>query len=182
MFLYVTVSDGTLLAKNEVWVNIINGSSPSSSKQNRVRPPFLQLPSNLPGYRPPPSLPSNNLQERPPIEHPLGTSTPHITATSSPTKLHLQPVMNTTSPVTLSTQIIPDITIASTTTIRNILSTNMSMYPADMPVKSPPDLTMTLVPVFSVCAIFLTVGILAVIFRKRIYIGRVKNSKEEMVI
>lgn len=61
MFLYVTVSDGKLTAKTEVWVNIVNGSNPvaysaGANTPGRLRPPFLQLP-NFGGRQPPPRLP-----------------------------------------------------------------------------------------------------------------------------
>lgn len=56
-----------------------------------------------------------------------------------------------------------------------------SETPVDQRIKQAPDLTMTLVPVLSVFAIFLAVGFIALMFRKKIYLGRSKDVKEDMV-
>lgn len=58
---------------------------------------------------------------------------------------------------------------------------NNDLSPVDQPVKSVSDLTITLAPVVSVCAIFLVVGIIALVFRKKICLGRTKSNKDEMV-
>lgn len=52
---------------------------------------------------------------------------------------------------------------------------------AEQPVKSAADLTVTLVPVLSVCMIFLIVGIVALAVRKRNCLGGDKDSKDDMV-
>ncbi|XP_012283443.1 tyrosine kinase receptor Cad96Ca [Orussus abietinus] len=79
LFLYVTVSDGQLTAKNEVYVNIKNTSRPNGGHTRspfpnqhgsggRIRPPLLGLP-NLQSYprppapEPPPSSPSDSRQK-----------------------------------------------------------------------------------------------------------------------
>lgn len=56
-----------------------------------------------------------------------------------------------------------------------------NLIPDDQPVKSVSDLTVTVVPIVSVCAIFLMVGIIALVFRKKICLGRTKNNKDDMV-
>lgn len=56
-----------------------------------------------------------------------------------------------------------------------------SLQPVDQAVKSPNDISTTMVPIISVCAVFLTVAIIAIVFRKKIYLGKSKDSKEDMV-
>lgn len=195
MFLYVTATDGKLTAKSEVWVNIMNGSSPSytPSSPNRMRPPFLSLPpgfSNRPPPQPPPSMPPSR-DERPPPEHPLGTPTPRLV-----NKTLLQPVLiNNYHPTPLdnfSEELsTPRVLVTtSSTTLRtvedeedlNSIHANVTgVFAADLPLESPPELSLTLIFVLAICAVFLTVGLLAVVFRKKIYFGRTKNSKEDMV-
>lgn len=55
------------------------------------------------------------------------------------------------------------------------------ILPFDQPVTSPPELTATLVPIVSVCAVFLTVGIFAIVFRKKICLLKSDDSKDDMV-
>lgn len=190
MFLYVTATDGKLTAKSEVWVNIMNGSSSSytPSSPNRMRPPFLSLPpgfSNRPPPQPPPSMPPLR-DERPPPEHPLGTPAPRpvnktllqpvITNNDYPTsskELSTPKVIVTTSSTTISDA---EVEIDPNSTNANITG----VFTNDLPVESPPELSITLIFVLGICAVFLTVGLLAVVFRKKIYFGRTKNSKEDM--
>lgn len=74
--------------------------------------------------------------------------------------------------------------ITSTTMKTNYmdeLELENDIFPVDQPVKSVPDLAVTLVPVISVCVIFLIVGGIALIFRKKICLGRTKSTKDDMV-
>lgn len=153
MLLYVTVSDGKLTAKNEVFVNIVNGTAASNRVGGSViRPPFYPLPNF--GHRQPPPL------------FPTGTTPSQ--------KIRLQPV--TPFVATATTEDTPG---SSHTPVEVV---NVTTVKTEETVRSPPDLTVTLVPVVSVCAVFLTVVILAVVFRNRIYWVRTKNTKDDMVI
>lgn len=190
MFLYVTVSDGKLTAKSEVWVNIINGSAQSSSPSNggnRIRPPFLSLPpgfSNRPPAQPPPSL-APSRDERPPPEHPLGTPMAHKPINKTyllPVNYPLTPLDNDLPETSTIHQFTESTTKRATTDDLNSIETNVTgVFAADLPVQTTPELSLTLIPVLSVCAIFVTLGLLAIIFRKKIYFGRSKTTKEDMV-
>lgn len=191
MFLYVTATDGKLTAKSEVWVNIMNGSSPSYTppSPNRMRPPFLSLPpgfSNRPPAQPPASM-SPSRDERPPPEHPLGTPT-----LRPANKTLLQPVVINNYYPTFSEELSTPkvlVTTSSTTIVDDELdvdpnSTNANVtgvFTTDLPVESPPELSITLIFVLAICAVLLTAGLLAVVFRKKIYFRRTKNTKEDMV-
>lgn len=59
--------------------------------------------------------------------------------------------------------------------------TEPEVRPTDLPVKQPPELAVTLIPVISVCAIFLGVAVIAVLFRNKIYLVRTKSGKDDMV-
>lgn len=61
----------------------------------------------------------------------------------------------------------------------NDLETN-ELAPADFTVKSP-EVASTIVSIVAVCAVFFTVGIIAVIFRKKIYFKKKKDKSDEIV-
>lgn len=61
----------------------------------------------------------------------------------------------------------------------NDLETN-EITPADFTVKSP-EVASTIVSIVAVCAVFVTVGIIAVIFRKKIYFKKKKDKSDEIV-
>lgn len=217
MFLYVTVSDGKLTAKNEVWVNIVNSSAsatggsgpnfpdkrqPFSTNQGSVlRPPsFLNLPSV---FNHPPSSISNNppplppqIASRPPIfqqkTYPdFNTAKPSKDLTDSldPIHTHLLPVNISANsanpsigkPSTAYSSTLPPIGEEGDGFEDNSILSNHSPLPADSPVKSLTDLTVTVVPAVSVLAIFLAVAVIALVFRKKICMGRVKGTKDDIV-
>lgn len=193
IYLYVTVYDGDLMAKTEVWVNILNSTASTLSSYNGKRPPFL--PAFNP--RPPPSI-SNNPPPIPPGQQPyfhpkpyldLTTRKPIISTTKKPNTTHLLPVTfndvnNDIDNYSLTTRA-TTITTSTTTAKRNYFTNEIDApnetFAVDQPVKSVPDLTVTLVPVISVCVIFLIVGGIALIFRKKICLGRTKSAKDDMV-
>lgn len=71
---------------------------------------------------------------------------------------------------------------SSTTVGGNALDANLSLPPADLPVRSTPDMTATIVPVLSVCAIFLSVTVIALLFKKKIYLARKKKTKKDDIV
>lgn len=185
LHLFVTVFDGKLTAKTEVWVNILNSSnsgSGSKGHQAHIHPPFLNLsPFN---NRPPQSIANNP----PPVPRPPGfqQKKTYPDPTQIPDRVHLLPVSPTSQDSQDSERSNKTegkdgsaFTTQKANTSHSPDSEN-ELVPLDQPVKSEPDLTITLVPVVSVCAIFLAVGIIALVFRKKICLGRTKGSKEDM--
>ncbi|KAF5289644.1 hypothetical protein FQA39_LY15002 [Lamprigera yunnana] len=190
IMLYVTASDGDLTAKTEVWVNIIGstGNRPKSSftsninayaikhQDNRLRPPALLSFPNFSSGQPPPLIANN--------PRPYPGQNPTITLnTNNISKTHLIPVRNRTDEISNAlrnlTRKAESMLIETTTKVLSD-ERNQVTVPIDQTLKSIPELTVTIVPIVSVIAIFLTVGIVALLFRKKICLGRTKDSKEDM--
>lgn len=192
--LYVTAYDGQLTAKLEVYVNILNSTSSSFSPQSPKMPhqfPGLKSPPGfMPNFnaRPPPAVPKN-----PPAEiannPPPMPSQPHfLPKTERPAKNSttlLRPVKVATNDV--KNELEEETTTTRRSTTKKTTATPVSggntnnISPLDQAVKSDPDLTVTIVPIISVCAIFLMVGIIAIVFRKKIHLGKPKAAKDDMV-
>ncbi|KYB29498.1 tyrosine kinase receptor Cad96Ca isoform X2 [Tribolium castaneum] len=165
--LYVTASDGELAAKFEVFVNILKDSDPNSSlnfpgsKQNGlVPPPFLTIPN----FNQRPKSPTTATSRQPHFQ-----PKPNVTTLLRPIKI--EPVKN-------------EIDEKEEATTRKITKTTPTVQPLnktiDQAVKTPPDLAVTVVPIISVCAVFLMVGIIAIVFRKKIHLGKPKSSKDDI--
>jgi hypothetical protein len=179
--LYVTASDGDLTAKFEVFADILKEqnqlSTPSfpGSKKNSLGPPgfpalpnFNQRPPPVP-KNPPPSI-SNNPPPRPHFQQKSRSN-----ASTLLRPIRIEDVKNELSEETTTTR---RTTTEADLTTQNYTG-NGSLY--DQAVKSPPDLTVTVVPIISVCAVFLMVGIIAAVFRKKIHLGKPKGSKDDIV-
>lgn len=194
--LYVTVFDGELEAKTEVYVNILNANKKptTSSKfpgQGLIRPPsFPNFPNFNTRVPQPPAIPDN-----PPISIINNPSMipkqPHFQEKTYPVrKRNSTQVTTVLRPVTvedvdneLKTDEKQTTTVASTTVkdkeeLNDLV--NRNLLPVDQAVKSQPEIATTVVPIVSVCAVFLTVGIIAFVFRKKIYLGKPKDSKDDM--
>ncbi|XP_023311404.1 tyrosine kinase receptor Cad96Ca, partial [Anoplophora glabripennis] len=208
LHLYVTAFDGQLLAKTEVNVNILNESlryNPSKSN----RPPFSlgqnanifkypgvlppkppPLPPSLPDYtnNPPPEISNNPYIQR---QHIFQQKTYPEQNTRKPERKSDKNVATILKPVEIEKEVDNNLSektesITNTqkpTTARpvnkDIESTN-ELLAVDQSVKSLPELTATVIPIASVFAVFLTVGVIAMVFRKKIYLGKPKDSKEDM--
>ncbi|KAF5299462.1 hypothetical protein FQR65_LT01042 [Abscondita terminalis] len=181
---YITATDGDLTAKTEVWVNIVGSSNtrsksslstnnPYSNKHqdNRLRPPTVLSFTNFNSGQPPPAIANN---PRPyPVQkplHPINLNKTNLIPVKDEIDNAPNKFNNTTEPELSSTE----------ATTKIIEERNEVHLPVDQPVKSIPDLTITIVPVVSVIAIFLGVGVIALLFRKKICLGRTKESKEDM--
>ncbi|XP_018563441.2 tyrosine kinase receptor Cad96Ca-like, partial [Anoplophora glabripennis] len=208
LHLYVTAFDGQLLAKTEVNVNILNESlryNPSKSN----RPPFSlgqnanifkypgvlppkppPLPPSLPDYtnNPPPEISNNPYIQR---QHIFQQKTYPEQNTRKPEKKSDKNVATILKPVEIEKEVdnnLSEKTESTTNTQKpttarpvnkDIESTN-ELLTVDQSVKSLPELTATVIPIASVFAVFLTVGVIAMVFRKKIYLGKPKDSKEDM--
>ncbi|XP_066600812.1 tyrosine kinase receptor Cad96Ca [Prorops nasuta] len=154
LFLYVTVSDGQLTAKTEVYVNIKNTSAPNGGytrtpfpgqhgSGGRIRPPLLGLP-NLQSY------------PRPSIPHQVSSSPSLLPSTGRKTT-KLQP--EESKPEILREQV-----ARSSSTKEPEVETNEVEGPAPSskvaPAEAPPsqDIAITLVPITAVCVLLLGLG------------------------
>ncbi|XP_066139191.1 tyrosine kinase receptor Cad96Ca isoform X1 [Euwallacea fornicatus] len=193
LHLYVTLSDGQLEAKNEVYVNILNSSVPY--KPTLSGPPFpggpfnpfgkfnprppdspskspYNLPSNLGNFNNPPA----NIANNPP---PMPTR-PHFRPRNNSLEVTaLRPVKNQTGRENVKDkkeQVDDKIEAATKKHLLDVTNGN-ELDALDYPVKSP-EVASTIVSIISVCAVFLTVAIIAVIFRKKIYFKKKEKSDD----
>ncbi|XP_045460626.1 tyrosine kinase receptor Cad96Ca [Harmonia axyridis] len=201
--LWVTVFDGTLEAKTEVYVNILSSSNPSRKRPfnfgsggNSRIPSFPSLPNFPPRFQgsiinPPPSI-SNN--PRPLPKHPYFQETTYTqpkpslkrpeTATNDNTKTYLKPIITTTK-TTLSSTTTTSTTTEHPTVIKKKVEldgvelTNSIEETKGAAVKSVPDVKINVFPVLAVCGVFLVVGFTAVIFRRRLNLGK-SDDKSDM--
>ncbi|KAJ3640586.1 hypothetical protein Zmor_027142 [Zophobas morio] len=177
--LYVTVSEGDLPTKFEVAAYILKAStadSPPENNKNRFkipgfppRPEYEQRPPLVPN-NPPPQI--RNYPPPEPLFHPKPSTSTYL----RPVKLEPKEVKNDINEDETREQ--------ETTTVKNatdVPSTqNYDENKFDQAVKSPPDIAVTVVPIISVCAVFLMVGVIAVVFRKKIHLGKPKGSKDDI--
>lgn len=217
IFLYVTVSDGKLTAKNEIWVNVVNSTGRDGGPQGgyfpnaantrgsstRNRPPFLPLPGFDSRPRPPPLPP--NFGQFPSIganQPPLGVGESIQNANKNKrnqTKTYIEDdasISNVTRQESKTTLLLPlnplvpnfqyppgtrpNLTsnrINDTPVVNNEISGNVTESAAE-PVSG---LTITIIPVTSIFAIFIIIGVMAVIFRKKICPTRISSKKSDMV-
>ncbi|KAL6260765.1 hypothetical protein P5V15_008289 [Pogonomyrmex californicus] len=146
LLLYVTVSDGQLTAKTEVFVNIKNVSAhqekakkPNHGSRGPIRPPFPLSISNRPPFPSP-------LPPLPPKQYHLET-----------TKLELEKVKSKENDVSVGTSTVSTITEESVQ-VNEVEGPALSSKVA--PSAAPPsqDMAMTLVPVAAGCALIVGLG------------------------
>ncbi|KAL3280389.1 hypothetical protein HHI36_017874 [Cryptolaemus montrouzieri] len=190
--LYVTVSDGEVAAKTEVYVNILNGSEPPRNRPfsfgggNNLRPPNFPNIGNFPNSpinNPPPSI-SNN--PRPLPKQPYFKKTTHTQTKTYPDrpknasddgsgKTILRPIL----PTTTSTTTTSTTTAKSKVDLDGTHLTNSIVPPKDQAIKSVPEVQINVVPILAVCGVFVAVGIMAIVFRRKLNLGKTKE-KEDM--
>ncbi|XP_030754619.1 tyrosine kinase receptor Cad96Ca [Sitophilus oryzae] len=203
LHLYVTMSNGALATKTEVYVNILNSSSPYKPPVNRPPFPNSGVFSPFGGFNPrpqntPPGKPSN----MPPDDLPYYNNPPAHIANNPPpmpTRPRFQektypdrpkkPGRNQTldgNGVDGSSNNLYETTSKEADKDKkkdekvSEEETNAnSLDPTDSPVKSP-ELGGALIPILAVCAIFFTIGVVAVVFRKRINLGKSDEKKDDM--
>ncbi|XP_044762114.1 tyrosine kinase receptor Cad96Ca [Coccinella septempunctata] len=201
--LWVTVFDGTLEAKAEVYVNILSSSSPSQKRKNNFggggngRPPsFPSLPNFPPHFQgsiinPPPSI-SNN--PRPLPKHPYFQKTtytqpkpslkrPGSGGDSNNSKTYLRPITSSTT-TSSSTTTTTTRTTSYPTGVRKKVELEGVELSNDVEtkgkaVKTVPDVKMNIIPVLAVCGVFLVVAFTAVLFRRRLNLGK-SDEKDDM--
>ncbi|XP_067216077.1 tyrosine kinase receptor Cad96Ca [Linepithema humile] len=158
LFLYVTVSDGQLTAKTEVYVNIKNTSAPNQGKTRtpfpsqhgsggRIRPPLLGLP-NLPNFPSP-------LPPLPPKQYYPET-----------TKLELERTKPKENDNNVGTGTVSTATEESVH-VNEVEGPALSSKVAPSAVPPSQDMAMTLVPVAAGCALIVGLGMGAWSLRNR---------------
>lgn len=188
-FVYVTVTDGLVTSKNEVYVNILSQNAtglyksrgpqftPNINNIRKILPPGFNLPpgfSSIPQAPPPPPpvhpRPTQPLViNQPPVEQPESTTKQTKTYPDRPV------VSGTETPVLATTNsTITKLTPLSTTSSATPVSTPATTSAETTPVRTKPGTAgephplASFVPIIvSVAAIFLTAGLIAVcVFRK----------------
>ncbi|KAK9686223.1 Protein tyrosine and serine/threonine kinase, partial [Popillia japonica] len=152
---YITANDGKVTSKFEMYAEVKNNA-------NKLFSSFLR----------PPKLPP------PPLVSPVLYDTTPLTEKVYPKKENITTYLTTAPPFDKRFNYSPQPT--SEAKPLETVTAASSETPVDQRIKQAPDLTMTLVPVLSVFAIFLAVGFIALMFRKKIYLGRSKDVKEDM--
>ncbi|KAG8301375.1 hypothetical protein J6590_055143 [Homalodisca vitripennis] len=191
LFLYVTVYDGQLTHKSEVWVDIMN----TTGLQDSRRPAPPKIPSNMgPQFRAPPppppqgSFPSpfrpilSRFPPRPPYNIPKLQNQPSFP--KNKTVLTITTSTSITSTIITSTE---SSTVISKTTeenstknsVDNLQKNNvlMTTTPSDDNPAIIKNLALTIIPLVVICAAFFVSAISACVFRKRICKSRKKSKK-----
>lgn len=189
---YVTISDGELTAKSEIFVNVINSTNTFPGPP-RNGPPFLPQP--VFDNRPHPLIPGFDIFHRPTENSvdkkkivqtntyiPNDTNSSNVDRQNSKTTVLLPknpevPQFNhplTNSPDPKTNRIDGALQSNNEDTKRRANSTENVSRPVS-------DLAATIIPVTSIFAIFIIVGIMAVIFRKKICPSRSNSKKANMV-
>ncbi|XP_015113457.1 tyrosine kinase receptor Cad96Ca [Diachasma alloeum] len=142
LFLYVTVSDGQLTAKTEVYVNIKDSSAPNVGLPGRIRPPIMGLP-NIHVPRPIPSEMSTGFRSDEKTTK-LRPETSHSVDDHKAISVTVPPVRAPIHELT-----------------HNEIGRETAVIGAKVSSKESPatqDFAMTLVPVIAGCALLLSVG------------------------
>ncbi|KRT84678.1 Cadherin, partial [Oryctes borbonicus] len=162
---YISAFDGRQLSKLEMYAEVVKRLNANKRlppfpfagpflKQKSSSPPILPITRNATAF----------------TEKPLAPPAPankNITTYLTPAPPYDRRFNHPQQPLT-ELKVLETVTAASSET------------PVDQRMKQAPDLTVTLVPILSVFAIFLAVGFIALMFRKKIYLGRSKDVKEDM--
>ncbi|XP_050442664.1 tyrosine kinase receptor Cad96Ca [Adelges cooleyi] len=194
IYLYVTINDGHLTSKTQVWAKIEGpggggGKKPNNHPTNFLSSQFRPPPpinGGFPVVFPPqnkPPAPSRTTPARPTVAtSPIPkvptlpkAAVPTQTSVSTQTSISIEP---TTPPLfDSSTQAILPIVKQSNDTAKNVSETVVS--PPTVTTQEPVQnhLVLALVPIV-VAAIFLTAaGVVACMFRKRLFTTKVKSKK-----
>ncbi|XP_076250730.1 tyrosine kinase receptor Cad96Ca-like [Rhynchophorus ferrugineus] len=213
--LYVTMSNGELATKTEVYVNILNSSAPYKPPVNRPPFPGSLNGFNSAGFNPfsrfnprPPNTPPGKVSNLPPNLDSYNNPPPNIANNPPPmpTRPYFQEktyperpkkpknqTSNVTSlkPVRIVDPDIPNNSLDETTSkeplkikettdkVSEKETNENDLGPVDSAIKSP-ELNAALIPILSVCAVFFTVGVLVVVFKKKFIVGKPVDSKEDM--
>ncbi|CAG9769267.1 unnamed protein product [Ceutorhynchus assimilis] len=208
LHLYVTLTDGQLDVKNEVYVNILNSSAPFNKKQSHNRPPFpgspgafspfanfnpaasqipqrpsSNMPSNMNNFNNPPPNIANNpppMPNRPYFQpkRPRNNNTHEVTPLR-PVKVDRVDSPNNSLEESKEEED-SDRKLKSTTKDIESSTSENDLSPLDYRVK-PPEIASTVVSIISICAVFFIVGVIALIFRKKIYLFRKKTDKTDEI-
>lgn len=199
LHLYVLVNDGKLEAKTEVNVNILAANS-RFNPSRPLRPPSSGI-INYPGLLPrpgqhPPILNYPDGNHQPVINYPpFIPKPPYFTDISNPSTNDMRSTNKNTilKPVTVKHDEIdnsisekPKETTTTTekiTTkkvIQNDIESTNDLFTSDLPIKSTETLSGTIIPIAAVIGVFLTVGGIAFVFRKKIYSSKEGDGKDDI--
>ncbi|KAI5743423.1 hypothetical protein M8J77_018054 [Diaphorina citri] len=190
LFLYVTVWDGQLTAKSEVYVNIVSQNHTKSSPGRRPPHPgksqFPLLPPGFPQRLPPPinQRPSSNNDQRTQLKVQTSSQPP-------PSSTTLPPSTTTTPAVPKpSSEIISETIVTSTSKsvfkVPHSKTTELPKtieYASDRPptATTPPsvfNILVTVLPIVIFTTVFLVFSILICLFRKKIFKKKHLSKKD----
>jgi serine/threonine protein kinase len=189
LFLYVTVYDGKVTSKTEVWARILNSSAATNSTALTHERPQPGATAFLPNFRP--SFPNGGSSGggnippsfiQPPSPLPEISRKPRPPPPPPPPPLSLEQT-TLRIPYTSTTQ---KPTRATTTTETVVTpppgsgSTHHNVSAAEGTVTSVPDLKATLIPISAVCGMFILGGAVAWFFRRKFCSYRNKGNKDDM--
>lgn len=198
LFLYVTVYDGQLTHKSEVWVDIMN----TTGLHDPRRPAPPKIPSNMgPGFRAPPPPPNPNFRTpfhpllqgfpsrpfpklplhnvQPPSSQPTSVVAQEVSSTSTTTSTeHTTKALDSSKP--LSTEKPGKEDIEDTSAKNKVIAVTTTPVVDDNQAVIR-NLALTIIPIVLVCATFLVSAISACVFRKKICKDKKKSKKGDKV-
>lgn len=200
LFLYVTVFDGQLTHKSEVWVDIMN----TTGLQDSRRPAPPKIPSNMgPQYRAPPPLPGSisSGKFRPPWlpggfpsipyrdvpnhQHSRPANRTTITARPPPAAAVASPSPSTEKPTRASSSAAPPTEGPSEADAEDNTQKNKVLQVSTTPTDDNPamiqNLALSIISLVLVCTAFLVTAISACVFRNRICNSKKKSKKGDKV-
>ncbi|XP_054268278.1 tyrosine kinase receptor Cad96Ca isoform X1 [Macrosteles quadrilineatus] len=186
LFLYVTVYDGQLTHKSEVWVDIMN----TTGLQDSRRPAPPRIPSNMgPGFRaPPPPNPNFRTPFHPMLfpGRPFPKPINNVQLPSQPATTKVSSTTTTTTSTTTTTESTTKAANLTTTTVKPTKVTEDTSATNKVVVTSAPvdesqavirNLALTIIPLVLVCATFLVSAISVCVFRKKMCKTKKKSKK-----
>lgn len=191
-FLYVTVSDGQLTAKSEVYVNIVSQNDTKINRNRRPPGPKIHFGVLPPGFpqRPPPPIYQRPSDQRTQLDK-IPKLTPQLTSTSTTTV-----APSTTPPVPkVSKETVSETVVTSTSKsvfkVPHIKTTEKpktinyggsDKTPTATSSPSVFSILVTVLPVVIFTTVFLVFSILICLFRKKIFKKKHLSKKDANLV
>lgn len=179
-FLYVTVSDGQLTAKSEVYVNIVSQNDTKINRNRRPPGPKIHFGVLPPGFpqRPPPPIyqrPSDQRTQLDKITKLTTQLTSTSTTTASPSTTQV-PIVTSTSRSVFKVPHVPH--IKTTEKPKTIDYSGSDKSPTATSSPSVFSILVTVLPVVIFTTVFLVFSILICLFRKKIFKKKHLSKKD----
>lgn len=188
MFLYVTVSDGQLTAKSEVYVNIVSANSTKLSRGRRPPSSRIHYPMLPPGF---PQRPQPPIYQRPNDQRTqldmivkLTTTTTNPPSTTSVPKTTSESIVvtSTSKSVFKIPHDTPKVTHVKTTEAPKTIEYANDKTPHATSPPSVFSILVTVLPVVIFTTVFLVFSILVCLFRKKIFKKKHLSKKDANLV